>query len=43
MAIESIILFCLMLMYQYDEFLEKPGSHVAHELLHTHYTKREKY
>ena len=27
----------------YDEFLEKPGSHIAHELLHTHYTKREKY
>ena len=23
LAIESIILFCLMLMYQYDEFLEK--------------------
>ncbi len=22
----------------YDEFLEKPGSHVAHKLLHTHYT-----
>lgn len=27
----------------YDEFLEKPGSHKAHELLHTTYTKREKY
>ncbi|MBS4534553.1 [Clostridium sp. D2Q-14] len=27
----------------YDEFLEKPNSHKAHELLHTHYTKREKY
>ena len=27
----------------YEEFLEKPGSHIAHELLHTHYTKREKY
>lgn len=27
----------------YEEFLEKPGSHKAHELLHTHYTKREKY
>lgn len=26
----------------YDEFLEKPGSHKAHELLHTSYTKREK-
>ena len=27
----------------YDEFLEKPGSHVAHELLHTHYKERPKY
>ena len=27
----------------YDEFLEKPGSHIAHELLHTSYKKREKY
>ena len=27
----------------YDEFLEKPGSHKAHELLHTHYYKRDKY
>ncbi len=27
----------------YDEFLEKPGSHVAHELLHTHYKARPKY
>ena len=25
----------------YKEFLEKPGSHKAHELLHTHYTKRD--
>lgn len=25
----------------YDEFLEKPGSHKAHELLHTGYTARE--
>ncbi len=24
----------------YKEFLEKPGSHKAHELLHTHYTER---
>jgi len=24
----------------YNEFLEKPGSHKAHELLHTHYTER---
>ena len=27
----------------YEEFLEKPGSHKAHELLHTTYQKREKY
>ena len=27
----------------YKEFLEKPGSHVAHDLLHTTYVKREKY
>lgn len=27
----------------YDEFLGKPNSHKAHELLHTHYIKREKY
>ncbi len=27
----------------YNEFLEKPGSHIAHELLHTSYAKREKY
>ena len=27
----------------YKEFLEKPGSHKAHELLHTTYQKREKY
>ncbi len=25
----------------YDEYLEKPGSHKAHELLHTSYVKRE--
>ena len=24
----------------YEEFLEKPGSHKAHEILHTHYVKR---
>ena len=24
----------------YDEYLEKPGSHKAHEILHTHYIKR---
>ena len=27
----------------YDEFLKKPLGHKSHELLHTHYTKREKY
>lgn len=27
----------------YDEYFEKPGSHKAHELLHTHYKKRENY
>ena len=27
----------------YSEYLERPGSHKAHELLHTHYTKRDKY
>ncbi len=27
----------------YKEYLEKPGSRKAHELLHTHYQKREKY
>ena len=27
----------------YKDFLEKPGSHKAHELLHTTYQKREKY
>ena len=26
----------------YAEFLEKPGSHKSHELLHTHYNKRDK-
>ncbi len=26
----------------YDEYLEKPNSHKAHHLLHTHYTKRER-
>ena len=25
----------------YEEYLEKPGSHKAHELLHTTYHKRE--
>ena len=27
----------------YKEFLQKPGSEVAHKYLHTHYTKKEKY
>ena len=27
----------------YDEFLGEPNGHLAHKLLHTHYTKREKY
>ncbi|MHB0912147.1 MAG: NADH-dependent [FeFe] hydrogenase, group A6 [Armatimonadota bacterium] len=27
----------------YEEFLEKPLGHKSHELLHTHYTPREKY
>lgn len=27
----------------YKEFLGQPGSHKAHDLLHTHYTKREIY
>lgn len=27
----------------YQDFLQEPNSHIAHELLHTHYTKKEKY
>ena len=27
----------------YEEFLGEPNSHKAHELLHTHYTKKEKF
>lgn len=27
----------------YKDYLGKPGSHKAHQLLHTHYEKREKY
>ena len=27
----------------YDEYFEKPGSHKAHKLLHTHYQKRDLY
>lgn len=27
----------------YDEYLEKPGSHKSHELLHTHYSEKPKF
>ncbi len=27
----------------YAEYFEKPGSHIAHEVLHTHYVERSKY
>lgn len=27
----------------YKEFLGEPGSHTSHKLLHTHYTKKEKF
>ena len=27
----------------YAEYFEKPGSHIAHEVLHTHYVARSKY
>jgi NADP-reducing hydrogenase subunit HndD len=27
----------------YEEYFEYPGSHKAHELLHTHYKPRENY
>ena len=27
----------------YDEFCGKPGSHLAHEILHTHYVKRDRF
>jgi len=27
----------------YAEFLEKPGSHRSHELLHTHYVEKPLY
>jgi NADH-quinone oxidoreductase subunit G/[NiFe] hydrogenase diaphorase moiety small subunit/NADP-reducing hydrogenase subunit HndD len=30
-------------MALYKEFLDKPNSHKAHELLHTHYVEREDY
>ena len=31
------------IMKLYEEYFEKPNSHKAHELLHTHYTARPKY
>ena len=31
------------MMKLYEEYFEHPGSHKAHELLHTHYVKRENY
>ena len=27
----------------YNEFLDRPGSHKAHEVLHTHYVKRDRF
>lgn len=33
----------LQIVKLYDEFLEKPNSHKAHELLHTTYQEKEKY
>jgi iron only hydrogenase large subunit-like protein len=27
----------------YEEFLGEPNSHIAHEVLHTHYKARKKY
>ena len=27
----------------YNDFLERPGSHKAHEILHTHYVKRDRF
>lgn len=32
-----------LLMKLYEDFLEKPNSHLAHEILHTHYVPRDKY
>lgn len=32
-----------LLMKLYEDFLEKPNSHVAHEILHTHYVDRGRY
>jgi NADP-reducing hydrogenase subunit HndD len=31
------------MMKLYEEYFGEPGSHKAHELLHTHYVKRENY
>ncbi|MFA8298902.1 MAG: NADH-dependent [FeFe] hydrogenase, group A6 [Hyphomicrobiales bacterium] len=33
----------LEVMAVYEEFLDEPNSHKAHELLHTHYKKRNRY
>ena len=27
----------------YKEYIGEPGGHIAHELLHTHYSEMEKY
>jgi NADH-quinone oxidoreductase subunit G/NADP-reducing hydrogenase subunit HndD len=31
-----------MLIKLYDDFLEKPGSHISHELLHTSYSAKQR-
>ena len=33
----------VMVKKLYDEFLGKPNSHKAHDLLHTHYVAREQF
>ena len=33
----------VLLRDEYADYLGEPGSHLAHELLHTSYVKREKY
>ena len=32
-----------VVQHLYKNFLGEPGSHIAHELLHTHYIKRDKF
>ena len=32
-----------MIIQIYDEYLEKPGSHTAHKLLHTSYVARNRF